>query len=238
MITNSVQLRALRESRDHWFRMKVYWQSINETPCARACACCQLADDECGGCPINEYTGQASCAETPYYEASCMFRQGITRVKWEAAAQAEIDFIDKVIAWVEAGKPPTRMNKLAEQKQAITESREHWQRMYDDWACGERPVSSHCACCQKWYSALCRGCPISEVTGRAQCVGTPYSEAAWYYFSQRDNKNNRQRISRWRVLAQRELDFLIRVEAHVDKKIQKAEARVRRRCKKLLPQQH
>jgi len=104
MNTNEIQLKALRESRDHWFRLKVYWRRGSEMPIGPQCACCKLADDDCGGCPIHEYTRRALCEETPYYKAFGSWYRNSSRAQWEAAAQEEIDFIDRVIAWVEAGK--------------------------------------------------------------------------------------------------------------------------------------
>jgi len=114
----------------------------------------------------------------------------------------------------------TTLKELAERKQAIKESREHWKRMHANWNCGERPVLSDCACCRKWYFGGCRGCPITAMTRHSHCEGTPYSKAAEHYFD-RSKKPEEEWTKKWRALAQQEIDFLAKVEADIDKKIQK-----------------
>jgi len=110
MITGEDQLEALRDSRRHWERMKTKWGYGKDRPYDWQCACCLLAPTwNCAGCPIKAYTRKMHCKGTPYDAANFAFF-GKDRKQWEVAAQEEIDFIDKVIVWVEAGKPKRKDN--------------------------------------------------------------------------------------------------------------------------------
>jgi hypothetical protein len=65
-------------------------------------------DDGCydceKGCPICEFTGIAACYDTPFYRAANAYHDE-SRSEWQAAATAEIEFLDTVIEWVKQGKP-------------------------------------------------------------------------------------------------------------------------------------
>ena len=66
-----------------------------------------------------------------------------------------------------------------QQRKALQESIEHWERMRDDPApqC-EAPTSEDCPCCHLYFDADCQGCPIHEHTGKRFCEETPYRHAA------------------------------------------------------------
>ena len=101
---NAQQTKALRESIAHWIRMRED-PDCGERPSGDDCACCAVFGedfdafaedfDECSGCPIYEFTSKRFCCGTPYYKAMDLFY--ITDEGFKNAAQAEIDFLNKVL---------------------------------------------------------------------------------------------------------------------------------------------
>lgn len=61
----------------------------------------------------------------------------------------------------------------------------------------------NCPLCAVFYDVRCVGCPVSERSGAAGCVNTPY--IAWA----EEWDDNRVTDDRSRTLAQAELDFLV-----------------------------
>jgi hypothetical protein len=65
----------------------------------------------------------------------------------------------------------------------LRESVEHWRRIYcGNTRPGEDSSGRHCPLCLEYiYSqdtdAGCKGCPVREFTGRADCIRTPWFEA-------------------------------------------------------------
>lgn len=60
---------------------------------------------------------------------------------------------------------------------ALSRSIEHWYEMCITVYSGgqEIPIgAAYCTCCNYFMLHMCRGCPISEYTGKAGCSGTPY----------------------------------------------------------------
>ena len=65
-------VEPLRDSLDHWWRLMTYTAKEGESWYGNDCALCKrynTRDNECDGCPVKEYTGQAQCYGTPYYDA-------------------------------------------------------------------------------------------------------------------------------------------------------------------------
>ena len=80
---------------------------------------------------------------------------------------------------------------------------------------GEDSGWLHCPLCQEvLFGSICTGCPIREVTGKAGCCDTPYSEADKALLHYRnllcliDTSSNRLKTSA-RKAAWRELEFLV-----------------------------
>lgn len=107
-----------------------------------------------------------------------------------------------------------------EQRAALKESVEHWERLASGQCQeGENPFGSWCACCKlgEKRSALlvdpddeddfppgkhyCWGCPIFETTGRSECGGTPWEDAAKEWHSHGNT-------AEFRAAAEKELAFL------------------------------
>lgn len=70
---NVDQRIALQESIEHWRENVARHARGEEMEVGREhCACCAYSDalcgEECGGCPIAQYTGTDNCYRTPYYE--------------------------------------------------------------------------------------------------------------------------------------------------------------------------
>jgi len=90
------QIKALKSSIRHWERMRDD-MGCEEEPVAGDCACCKAYPSElyCGKCPIAVFTGHGHCARTPFYTASGDYYCNPGR--FPAAAQKEIDFLNKVL---------------------------------------------------------------------------------------------------------------------------------------------
>lgn len=93
-------LAALDASIEHW-KENLRAETPHDVKLgAHHCPLCQLfivKNEKCDGCPIFETTGYYNCARTPYSKASntrgwWAFGSS-TKAEWEAAAQAEIDFL-------------------------------------------------------------------------------------------------------------------------------------------------
>lgn len=62
--------------------------------------------------------------------------------------------------------------------EAIDASIEHWKQNRDAKTPWEVSTDvSACALCDLYYSNGCKGCPVSENTGKTRCGGTPYFAA-------------------------------------------------------------
>lgn len=97
------------------------------------CACCTLAHKkdevdyyededgyerptECAGCPIYQYTGLPDCRNTPYNKAAMVNPNGYGDIystinitnRFYEAAQAEINFLQTVLVWVQNEKPDVK----------------------------------------------------------------------------------------------------------------------------------
>lgn len=95
-------LSAIQASVAHWERMQANWPESAESPDVDECALCQLFynsthwDHCCYSCPIFNVTGQRFCIGTPYHAAARAF-DGADAAAWQAAAQAEIDFLKSLL---------------------------------------------------------------------------------------------------------------------------------------------
>lgn len=70
---------------------------------------------------------------------------------------------------------------------------------------------SNCPLCRLHHKNRCRGCPVSEKTGKDNCTGTPYDIWVFHQFRREDWGNQqawKATDKRSKVLAQREIDFL------------------------------
>ena len=68
-----------------------------------------------------------------------------------------------------------------------------------------------CALCQLFHHNECNGCPISEKTGRMECIGTPYEETykAWRKLIGAENPNQiRVRRPKFREAARAMVEFM------------------------------
>lgn len=99
--TKEQKLQALRDSIEHWKRIRDD-PRCTEKPNSHYCACCNMCREwyeiiECeSGCPIMEFTGVASCEETPYQQAwEAWLLKEYYPTKWKDAAQEEINFLEK-----------------------------------------------------------------------------------------------------------------------------------------------
>lgn len=92
--------------------------------------------------------------------------------------------------------------------QSLSESAEHWQRMFDGkHQRGESPTCTWCACCQLFQTTSlggnCARCPVALRTGKPHCKGTPYSDAMHEF-------HKKGRGEAWnKSLLKAEFDFLI-----------------------------
>lgn len=101
---------------------------------------------------------------------------------------------------------------------ALQASIEHWKRLAEsvpNETAGETPCSDDCDLCRQFNEPepefwcerhnKCIGCPVSERTGSALCVDTPYVRAAiaWSDFTTEDAT-----LSDWQAAARAELEFL------------------------------
>lgn len=90
--------------------------------------------------------------------------------------------------------------------QALKDSIAHWKKMRDDRKCGEEPTAEYCALCRRFlneHTPCIRSgekCPVFAATGRPGCGNTPL-DSIWEAFYLGG-------VRRWRVAAQREIDFL------------------------------
>lgn len=106
-------LEALKESIQHWERMRDGKQLQYEVPTADCCPLCDLyspidADDcdRCIGCPVFFKTMRKSCYGSPYYEAYHAWEWRFERPEsWKPAAQSEIDFLKSLLPKDEIQKP-------------------------------------------------------------------------------------------------------------------------------------
>ena len=88
--------QAIKDSIAHWKRMKEN-RRCGETPGPHGCALCQLfLHSDCVGCPIAERTKYTFCEGSPYFAASRAFCIG-SDSKWQAAAEAEIQFLTSLL---------------------------------------------------------------------------------------------------------------------------------------------
>ena len=104
---NKTQIKALKAAILHWVRMltnKRRWVGDDyEEPNADCCACCKrwnkaTSSVTCARCPICIYTSRKWCYRTPYIAAGQAFDSyGHKSRKFKAAAQKEIDFLNKVL---------------------------------------------------------------------------------------------------------------------------------------------
>lgn len=94
--------KLLKESIAHWTRMRTD-HTISETPFGTDCPLCsrycKSSYGKCEGCPVEEATGQANCAGTPWRVASNAWFHALRRndSAWRKAAQAEIDFLRSLL---------------------------------------------------------------------------------------------------------------------------------------------
>ena len=86
-------------------------------------------------------------------------------------------------------------------RKALEASIKHWERNVT----GRTTTisSEHCALCRLFLDAGCKGCPVSNYTGKDICRGTPYVEIA-----RMDDKNENLNSLKFRSLAFKELRFL------------------------------
>ena len=59
--------------------------------------------------------------------------------------------------------------------QALQGSIEKWQQIVDSTEAEDKEVDN-CPLCGMFWNRGCRGCPVSAVTGRSGCIGSPYAE--------------------------------------------------------------
>lgn len=99
-----------------------------------------------------------------------------------------------------------------EQKKALRESIAHWEQMReyrkplpDEY---EKPWAESCECCRLFDRDDCAKCPIPNVSGKANCRGTPFWEANGVFFAWLDGLTDRRT---WVRAATKEIDFLKKV---------------------------
>ena len=85
------------------------------------CACCvkYISAGACKGCPVAQYTGWTFCKTTPYDVLGFddILGEGgkanpaytwLPVADWVSRAKEELKFLQKVLLWLEAGKPEDR----------------------------------------------------------------------------------------------------------------------------------
>lgn len=103
-------LRALEESITHWEKNVVASSPYEVTLGGASCALCHKfvynvteSIPACSGCPVYEHTGFSSCRNSPYLDVFRAYQNwlyseteeehNILRTEYQAAAQAELDFL-------------------------------------------------------------------------------------------------------------------------------------------------
>ena len=102
---------ALKESIEHWERLRKASQDEDEEPTADDCACCiefeYLTLDECNSCPIRLRTSLNGCWGTPYRDASTDWydwRDGGSMGAAPMSVQRMLDYLRETLAMVERGE--------------------------------------------------------------------------------------------------------------------------------------
>lgn len=94
---------------------------------------------------------------------------------------------------------------------ALISSIAHWKRMIKQTTPKEAPFAENCPLCRRFTCPVCvlngEMCPVYQRTGRRDCKGSPWGDAAdafgsWERFQIKDNRKE------WRDFAKAELAFL------------------------------
>ena len=94
--------QAIRDAVEHWKDI-VTRRIKNSNP--NNCPLCRLFfDGECEGCPVSQFTGEAYCEETPYWEWA---NAGESETRG-AAAKKELAFLESFVPKKERGVSTTK----------------------------------------------------------------------------------------------------------------------------------
>ena len=99
------------------------------------------------------------------------------------------------------------MNKKT--AKALEKSIAHWRRMHDADSPvelgNESPCGGYCALCDLFSDKGCEGCPVAIKTGQADCDGSPWAHARYFFNGWKSGWSAR---AEWRKAARKEIKFL------------------------------